>query len=388
MQIENPYTLISNISLLQRQAGVDPDIAELVTAFTRIRADAGREIVFYPDEITREDLSTHFVHRWLVDRNPNVDPRVLQFLVSYSNLMSGRKLPFILNTSHFAKKMGMSLNQIMWIARNQSSLYKQFEIPKSNGSARQIAEPIGQLLTMQGWLQRKILVRGKPHKYATAFIRGRSIMSNVRPHTGREVVVRIDLKDFFHSITHQQVRKVFERFGYPYKVAVLMANLCTLDGHLPQGAPTSPSLSNLVCVKLDRRFTGLKKKLEYRYTRYADDLVFSSDNPKFPALIPFLKEVIREEGFTVNEDKVSIMRKGQQQKVTGVVLNEKPNLPRKHVRKLRAVAHRMKTLGPDSIQLPSNRKGDHDPLYVLQGHISYLSMVNPEKGDQLKNLIG
>ena len=370
----DPYLAVHNLGLLQQQAGVDPEVAELVCAYARMRADAGKPLVFYNESASIRRLSRSVFHRRFIQKNRNMDPRFLDFLVRYANTMAGRGLPIIYSVDHLAAKRRMSGNRLHWMARNQKRFYTEFQIPKSNGERRTILAPNGALRTQQEWILRRILNGRTSHPCAFGFVPGRSIVDNARRHTGRDVVVRIDLKDFFPTITHREVRKVFERLGYPYRVANLLANLCTVDGHLPQGAPTSPSLSNLVCQRLDRRFAGLRRKLKFWYTRYADDLVFSSNNPKLPSLIPFFKEVIQEEGFEVNDAKVQVMRQGQQQKVTGVVVNRKPNVSREQRRRLRAALHRLKTQGPDAVVLKS-RKPDADPLAVLQGHLSFQNMV-------------
>ncbi|HPG00889.1 MAG TPA: retron St85 family RNA-directed DNA polymerase [Kiritimatiellia bacterium] len=383
MLTDNKYLAVQNLGLVQRQAGVDPEIADLVCAFARLRTDAGRPLDFYEEDPSVEKMSRQFCHAWLVEKNADADPRLLSFLTSYGSTMASRRLPIVYSVGHLANKLRVSEARLRWMSRNQHRLYREFRIPKANGRERVICAPEDQLLTFQNWILRHILNRGKVHKYACGFVRGKSILDNARPHIGRKVVVRLDLADFFPSITQRQVRKVFERFGYPYRVASVLANLCTLDGRLPQGAPTSPAISNLICVRLDRRLEGLKKEMKFRYSRYADDLVFSSDNPKLPALIPFLKEIIRSEGFAVNEDKVRIMRAGVQQKVTGVVVNTKTGIPRKKARQLRAAVHTLRTKGIEAVRVESKRVGEVDPVYVLRGQLSFMQMVKPDAGRKL-----
>ena len=380
MLTDNPYLAVQNLSLLQRQAGVDPEVTDLVCAYARLRANAGKSVVFYDEQASLDDLSRQFIHRRLVSSNSELDPRFLSFLVVYGNQLAARGLPVVYSVEHLAQKRRMSEKQLRWMALNARLFYKEFKIGKANGGTRTILAPQGRLLTHQRWILRKILDRTTPHKYACGFVKGRSILDNARPHVGRKVVIRIDLQDFFPSISHRQVRKVFEQLGYPYRVASLLANLCTVDGFLPQGAPTSPALSNMVCGKLDRRFAGLKEKLKFRYSRYADDLVFSSDDDRLPNLIPFFKQVLREEGFAVNQGKIRIMRQGQQQKVTGIVVNQKTSVDREHVRKLRAAVHRLKTQGPEAIDIKTRPGSERDPLYVLRGHLSFVRMVRGDGG--------
>ena len=384
MLTDNKYLAVQNLGLVQRQAGVDPEIADLVCAFARLRTDAGRPLDFYEENASVDRMAQQFCNGWLVEKNADADPRLLSFLTSYGGTMASRRLPVIYSVSHLAKKLRVSEARLRWMTYNQRRLYRHFTIPKASGKLREICAPEDQLLTFQHWILRHILNRGKVHKYACGFVPGRSILDNARPHVGRKVVVRLDLADFFPSITQRQVRKVFERFGYPYRVASVLANLCTLDGRLPQGAPTSPAISNLVSVRMDRRIEGLKKKMKFRYSRYADDLVFSSDNPRLPCLIPFIKELIRSEGFVVNDDKIRVMRAGVQQKVTGIVVNTKPGITRKQARRLRAAVHTVKTKGVAALRVDSRRAGEVDPLYVLRGQLSFLRMVRPEVGRKLE----
>lgn len=387
MQTANKYVAVENLGLIQRQAGTDPELADLVCACARLLSDEGRPWRFYDTSVTPTDTEDDFLSAWVGQKNPDADPRVRQFLQAYSRLLAVRRLPVLFSVGHLARKHKLSEQHLNWMAWNSRRNYREFTLPKSGGGVRTILAPEGKLLTLQRWILRHILDRRQPHRRAFAFVKGRSILDNVRGHIGRKVVIRLDLKDFFPSITHARVRKVFQGFGYPYRVAVTLANLCTVDGRLPQGAPTSPALSNLVFQRTDRRFAGLAKKMKFRYSRYADDLIFSSNKNNLPCLIPFFKQILREDGYEVNEGKVRVMRQGQRQEATGVVLNEKANLRREHVRRLRAAVHRLHTHGPEGVQLPSRKPGEHEPRFVLQGHLSFLNMINHGQGDALLNVI-
>lgn len=386
MKTENPYELVAKLGLLQRQANVDPEIKELICAYARLKADRGEDIVFYGSDTEAAAKPPSFLIRWLVERNPGLDARLAEFLQSYSRMMVARRLPVVFNSEHLARKMRMGHGLLCRMAFNASDFYSRFEIPKKNGTPRAIAAPQPPLQRAQTWILKRILSKIKPHRYATAFIAGRSILDNARPHTGRPIVIRMDLKDFFSSITFRDVRGVFEKMGYPYRTAAILANLCTLEGRLPQGAPTSPAISNLVALSMDKRFDGLRRKLKFRYSRYADDLAFSSLDPRLSQLIPFFKQIIQEEGYVVNEDKTRIMRQGHRQSLTGLVLNVKPNLPRQQARLLRAMAHRMATQGAGAVEIARSANPESDPENVLRGHLSFYKMVSPPKGTQLMAL--
>jgi len=385
MQTNNPHELVHLLGLCQRQAGVDKEVANLVCAYARLQADRGRDIEFYAGNEADAKAGNDLLVRELAAKNPDAETRFIAFLRKYSRCLAARRLPVIFNAGHLAEKLRVSEAFLRRLAFNQGQFYRFFEIPKSNGQPRQIAAPQGKLISIQKWILGHILKRGKPHHCAKAFIKGLSIVDNAKPHKNRKVVTRLDLKDFFPSITHRQVRKEFEHLGYPYHVALVLANLCTLRGALPQGAPTSPALSNLVCMRLDKRLAGLGKKMHFRYTRYADDLVFSSNNRNFPKLIPFLKEIVQQEGFVVNEGKLAVMRSGSRQQVTGLVINKKVGIPRERRRWLRAVAHRLRTRGPETIEIKSQRHTHSDPIKVFSGHVAYAGMVDESYGNKIKS---
>ena len=383
MKTDNPYLYVRNLSLIQQQAGVDTETAELVCAYAKLKVDSRKPVEFH-HEIP--DLSSFEKNPYwgpFLEKNKAQDPRWLEFLIRYSKTMSGRRLPTFFNSVHLAEKWFASERQMRWMLCNLKTFYSNYEIPKDGGGVRRIDAPGGKLKVIQGRILRSILNRRRPDKHATAFLPGSSLLKNVNPHVGREVVVRIDLKDFFLNIRFPAVRRVFQDFGYPYRVAGVLASFCTLNGRLPQGAPTSPAISNFVCGKLDRRIHGLSKKMQFRYTRYADDLIFSSNNPKFPSLLPLLKSMIAEEGFIVNEKKIKVMRRRQCQIVTGVVVNEKPNLKRAQRRQLRAVAHRLSIAGPEHIHI-EGRRPDTDPLWVYAGKLGFFKHLNPEQANQLE----
>jgi RNA-directed DNA polymerase len=379
--MEKPLGALERFGQLQRCAGVDGEVEELVRAFARLEVEAGREVVFYDEKAARTNLSERardFLCGWLVEKNPGLDGRVWDFLVRYSRAMASHGLPVIFSVRHLARKWRMSEARLRWLARNAEVHCQVFRIPKKDGGERLIVAPVGKLRTLQGWILRHILEKARSHEAAQGFVKGRSIVDNATQHVGKQVVVRLDLRDFFPSITFRQVRKIFERLGYPYRVATILGNLCTYRGRLPQGAPTSPALSNLVCWRLDRRLSGLGGYHGFTYTRYADDLVFSSDNKNLPKLIPFIRQVLKEEGFELNEEKVRVMWASQRQVVTGLVVNRHVNLLRERRRLLRAALHRARVKGAEAVEWPEPTSGD--PLRVVHGHLAFWQMVEPVAG--------
>lgn len=239
-----------------------------------------------------------------------------------------------------ARRLGVSADRLRAIQPQ----YRRFSVPKRSGGARQILAPEAELKEIQRLILFRLLDRLQVHSAATAYQRGRSIVTNARVHQGRAVVMRFDLIDYFPSTGVSRLRAYFRRIGWNRPATELLLRLCTRDGGLPQGAPTSPRLSNLVNYRLDARLAGMAAHLGAVYSRYADDLTISlaeDDGQKIQYLRRFVRHVVQAEGYQVHRrKKLSIRRRHDRQTVTGLVVNERANLPRGVRRWLRAVEHR------------------------------------------------
>ncbi len=238
--------------------------------------------------------------------------------------------------------------------------YRKLTIPKRTGGSRRIHAPEPSLKKLQRRILRRVLGRLRAHPCATGFEHGHSIVSNALPHRGQAVVVRMDLKDFFDSTDAKRVQRYFRKIGWNRDASELLVRLCTLDGGLPQGAPTSPRLSNLVNYHLDARLAGLAHGLGGAYSRYADDITFSfpsDDRDAIRAAIRTTKLVAKDLGYRLHQHKkLRICRRNARQLVTGLVVNEGVNLPRATRRRLRAVEHRLRT-GRDATLTPEQLAG-------------------------------
>ncbi len=377
-------------------AGADADIVDLCLCYVRrcFSKDLSPDFDAIKPTV-QEILSDPVIPSLVVDNlkamwevlDSAVDiPRSLAHLILwYHYNLASQGCITLLDTHELAEKLGMEYRDLCYIASDAFPGYVEFEIPKSSGKMRQISAPVPKLRWIQRWILENILQNIPLRSCATAYVRDRSIIHNAAPHTQKAVIVKLDLEDFFPSITFARVLGVYQEIGYIYPIAVLLSQLSCSKGRLPQGAPTSPALSNLVCRRLDSRLLGLAERLGFNYTRYADDITFSG-NIRPEGLIRAVEGIIQSEGFVLAKHKTRIARPGQSQRVTGLVVNDKVNVPRQYYRWLRAIVHNCQTSGVRS----QNR--DADPAFKarLYGHSQYILGINPRLGrvllDQLDTI--
>lgn len=269
-------------------------------------------------------------------------------------------------------------------------------IPKRGGGERLLLVPKPKLKAVQRKILRGILDKIPPHPAARGFKKGRGLIDHVSPHTGQRVVMTWDIEQFFPSIHFARVHRVFAAIGYSPKAAHILALLCTTrqtekrmpwKRSLPQGAPTSPALSNLVCRRLDGRLDGLAKKFGARYTRYADDLAFSGDEKfrkEMGRFIKRLSNILSEEGFVPNKRKLWVMRSGGRQLVTGLVVNNQPAVPHEEADCIRAILHNAKKAGSLASQNRSNHAAFRDHLL---GRIAWVARFKPARGAKLRKML-
>jgi hypothetical protein len=308
-------------------------------------------------------------------------------------------LPKLASRAAVAKLVGVpedELPKLMRPGTAKGSGYVEFEIPKAKGGTRRISAPRAPLRKVQRILLEQILDKVPMHDACHGFVAGRSTVTNARPHEKAAIVVKLDLKDFFPTVHYRRVKGLFEHLGYGAEVAGTLAGLTThrpklkkgavvWPGMLPQGAPTSPALANLACRRLDRRLHSLAAKYGAVYTRYADDLTFSFAEVPDVRLGRFLwwvDGICQQEGFTERADKRRILRAKHQQRVTGLVVNERVNVPRADRRRFRAILHNCAKHG-----VASQAKGRDDFEAYLAGYAAYVHMVDPALGKRLAALV-
>jgi len=254
-----------------------------------------------------------------------------------------------------ANILEIPVGQLLYILYTQKENYNSFSVKKKSGKNRLIESPKSSLKILQNKLRPLIEAHYRIKKPVHGFVgNGKGIISNAEQHKKKTYVLNIDLKDFFHSVNFGRVQGIFKNtpFNMGTAAATVLAQLCTHNKRLPQGASTSPVLSNLASATLDKKLVQIAKKFHLTYTRYADDITFSSNKVFSPLIIKqdlmengeynqkigsVLEQAIKESGFYVNHDKTRLQHKSQRQEVTGLVVNEGVNINRKFIRKIRAM---------------------------------------------------
>lgn len=284
-------------------------------------------------------------------------------------------LPELQNASDLAREIRLSELVLFKYFSNNSKYYHSYKIKKKSGSFRIISSPFVELKAIQRWVLRNILDKLNTSPYAKGFIKGKKLIENAIPHTNKQYILNIDLKDFFDNIPASHVFSIFHALGYPPLLSYQLAKVCTKNGVLPQGAPTSPSLSNLVCSRLDYRIGKYCEKNALSYTRYADDLTISGNkldimkNAKHTIL-----KIIEDEGFIINFGKLKLVGPRLKREVTGLVVNSVLGIGR-----VKLNEYRLRIF---------NLYKSNDPLAkaISDGIIAYVLSVDKPRADKLKIL--
>lgn len=265
----------------------------------------------------------------------------------------------------------------------EDPIYHDFEIKKKQGKSRLIQSPsndlkqiqsrINDVLQLYYYVVKPQCVHGFVRNYEVQQ-QSVGIYTNAKAHVNKAFVLNVDIKDFFPTIKASEIKeKVFmDLFEFNDNVSSLLTALTTYEGHLPVGAPSSPVLSNLYCLSLDNRLTMLANAYDYSYTRYADDLTFSSNIKIAPAFISMLRQILNDFGFVINERKLRVKASHQQQTVTGLVVNSKVNVNRKYRKLVRAIKHDINKNGVEAAMKRNTRTVQFDQ----QAKNKYLRQVN------------
>jgi len=267
--------------------------------------------------------------------------------------------------------------------------YKTFTIPKKSGGERQISTPITALKIIQQKLNQVLQAVYQVKPSVHGFVQDKNIVTNAKAHVKKRYVLNLDLEDFFPSVNFGRVRGMFMAIPYhlPPDVATILAQICCQNNQLPQGAPTSPIVTNMICGKMDSQLQRLAKECKATYTRYADDITFSTTIKNFPADLAYIVNegeaekvvlgdrllgIIRENGFSVNEKKTRLQTRGNHQEVTGLTTNQFPNVNRRFVRQVRAMLHAWAKFGLESAQKEFEEKYNHKARFSGKGKPRFL----------------
>lgn len=346
-----------------------------------------------------------FVKAWAEGRGRISIALVAPEMAAAEGVPETWQVPEITNLETLAQVLGLQSDVLDWlIARKPEHYRHRWQVKPKSGRLRLIESPKVSLKFAQRQILRKILHVIPPHEAARGFRAGCSVRDFVEPHTGKTLLVRFDLEDFFPSITSARILRIFLTAGYPESVAGALTRLTThaapyeilerntltwpersrlATAHLPQGAPTSPALANLSAFHLDCRLAALAKAAGADYTRYADDLLFSGgvdfarQAGRFQVVVG---AILIEEGFRPNHHKTRVMRQGRKQQAAGLVLNEKPNIDRREFDRLKAVLTNCVRHGPDS----QNREGHPEFAAYLEGKLAWVRFIHPEKEAKLR----
>ena len=273
-------------------------------------------------------------------------------------------------TNELARLLLAAPQEIVQINRNRRRYYRNICLRKRDGSSRVLRVPEGPLKVFQDKVRRHVLDQVPLLDCVQGGVRGRSVVTNAKPHVGKQVVFTLDVKDFFPSVSPRTVKTIFGFLGFEGQALDALVDATTWDNQLPQGAPTSVAVANLAMFRVDVRLSRLARQQGFAYTRYVDDLALSGSW----RLLDFRRLVLRvveEEGFRVNRAKVKTMPAGTRQVVTGIVVNEKLNLPREQRNSIRG-----------NVLSSSTRSGI--VAARIRGQLAWLFSVNPRQAFRLQ----
>lgn len=301
----------------------------------------------------------------------------------YSKGLLDNDLPVLFDENHIFTALRFSdfLDSIGKI----NLCYHRFDISKKSKESRIILAPSKNLKRRQKWILKNILYKKKVSENAFGFVKNKSIKENAQVHADNNYAICLDIKDFFPSINKEKVYDLFRRFGYTKSASECFSKICCYDNCLPQGAPTSPYISNLVCIEMDKELNSLATENEAKYSRYADDITFSSKN-NIENLIPIIKSIVVKHGFCVNERKTRVYKNGQPMLITGLVVkDEKIKVPKKFKRELKQHIYYCKKLG-----VQNHLDNIHSERFInykeyLYGKAYYVYMIEPEVGKLFLN---
>lgn len=309
------------------------------------------------------------------------DSEYIRLCLSYAQKLYAKNVPVIYDIKHFSLLVGVKDDYIKRAITYTQKYYWYFEIAKLDGGKRPISEPLPTLKNIQLWILNNILEKQPVHPFAKAYVPLKKLKENAKYHTRQKIVIALDVHNFFPSIELEQIVQIFFKIGYAKKISFLLAKLCCLNNCLPQGAPTSPYISNLYMYYFDEKVMNYCREKGIIYTRYADDLTFSSkENIDIHYLIEFVKDELRQKNLSLNTRKTRIMHEYDSQIVTGVLVNKRMRLPRIKRYELRQEMYYVITRGVEShLKFKDCTKQNY--LRHLAGKVMYALYLEPSNSE-------
>lgn len=309
----------------------------------------------------------------------NCTPEFIEKCCKYSDCLLEKELPVIFDKNHL--NLILNLSDGFLSSETISNSYHTFNIC-SHSKTRIISAPSKKLKKRQRWILDNILYKKACSNFAHGFEPQKSIKTNALIHANNDYAVCMDIKDFFPSIKQKNVESVFLELGYTKSASARLAELCCLDGALPQGAPTSPHLANIICEKLDHELYNLAQKYDCCFTRYADDITFSSKND-IESIIPKIENIILKFGFRVNPNKTSYYTLGKPKFITGLVVQDgRIRVPKKFKRELKKEIYFCKKFGVTNHLNNSKATKFINYREYLYGKAYYIHMIETEEGSK------
>ena len=306
----------------------------------------------------------------------------IQRCLDYAEALFLHQVPVIYNPTHLSGLVGYKKEYLKKASLFPNYFYRDFEVAKKNGSKRLISEPLPSLKEIQIWILRNILYKVPSSAFAKAYRPTVTLLENLRFHKKQPKVFTLDLENFFPSIRVEAIENEFLKLGYSKIVSKLLSKLCTRNGTLPQGAPTSPYLSNLVFKEADAAIAAYCKEHKIRYTRYADDMSFSGDFDE-NELLQKVTETVEKMGLRINAKKTKLMTTGMRQTVTGVVVNEKPQVVFYKRNELRQALYYIQKFGFEEHR-EYKEIDQKNYLEHLLGKINFVLQINPKDTEFIK----
>ncbi|MGV3610450.1 MAG: reverse transcriptase family protein [Fluviicola sp.] len=306
-----------------------------------------------------------------------LDKSEIEACILYQSFLKSNSCPIIYDDLHLSKLVGYRIGYIRRACYYQKSFYRHYKIPKKAGGLRQLSEPLPSLKEIQRWVLDNILDNVSVSKFAKAYKKNSSVFKHGFLHKNQDIVLSLDIENFFCNINEEMVFSMFSKLGYTNHLSGVLCKICTLENELAQGAPTSPAISNIILKEFDEKLGEKVIALGGRYSRYADDLTFSGTNELPIEIIQDeVTKLLSQFGFTINRNKTKVMHKYQRQVVTGVVVNEKVQISKKERRQIRLACHYIKTFGlKDHLNKIEETRKNY--LEHLIGKINFGLQMNP-----------